>query len=395
MQAIICNKAYPDLGCATIPLPIPDKEYAHCMELLEGMQIGGVKASDCYIDQLNDALPYLDVLEKQEVNIDELDFLARSLERFIPEELAKFQSVAASRNIRNLTALIDLSICCECATVITDFSDLETVGKHHYLDLHGGAAPVDTYNALNGEAIARELIADGDGRITPYGVLYENGMQLEPACTEWSFPAYADKEYLIEVELAPSPAMPEDTPPITLFLPMPEKRLERLLERGGYRTAEEVQITTWHSQLPDQVNIRIDIPREGLIDLNRMYQTVSALEGSEMTRLAAAVIMAKPVGAAQVRRLAENLELFDFVPNIKTAEDYGKFMIQKSGHFDYDENLVGFYDYKGYGEQRMKMESGEINYFGYVCYTGTMPLDELMMDDLAEQEQGQTMGGMV
>ena len=117
MQAIICNKTYPDLGCATLPLPIPDKEYAHCMELLEGMQIGGVKASDCYIDQLNDALLYLDVLEKQEVNIDELDFLARSLERFIPEELAKFQSVAASRNIRNLTALIDLSFCCECASL--------------------------------------------------------------------------------------------------------------------------------------------------------------------------------------------------------------------------------------------------------------------------------------
>ena len=25
MKAIICNKSHPDLGCATIPLPIPDE----------------------------------------------------------------------------------------------------------------------------------------------------------------------------------------------------------------------------------------------------------------------------------------------------------------------------------------------------------------------------------
>ena len=45
--------------------------------------------------------------------------------------------------------------------------------------------------------------------------------------------------------------------------------------------------------------------------------------------------------------------------------------------------------------QRTKSESGEFNELGYVCYTGTMTLDELMLEDPAEQEQGQTMGGMV
>ena len=71
-------------------------------------------------------------------------------------------------------------------------------------------------------------------------------------------------------------------------------------------------------------------------------------------------------------------------------------MIQKSGHFDFDENLIGFYDYKGYGEQRTAMESGEFNALGYICYTGALSLDELMMEDPAEQEraEGLTTGGM-
>ena len=400
MQAIICNKAHPDLGSATIPLPIPDEEYGRCMELLEGMRIGNATANDCYIDQLNGAPPYLDVLEKQEVNIDVLDFLARSLNRYTADELAKFQSVAASRDIRDLATLINLSLCCDDVTVITDFSKLETVGKHHYLNMHGGTR-TDTCAALNGEAIARELIDKGEGRVTPYGVLYENGMELKPEYNEWRFPAYMDKECPIEVVIDPSPAMPADELPISLFLPMPDKRLERLLERGGYRTVEDIWIGSWGSTMPEQINNRLDPLHDGLTELNRACQTMSALKGPDMDKLAAVVLMAKPVGAAQVRRLAENLDLFGFIPNIKTPEGYGRFMIQESGKVEYDENLTDFYDYKGYGEQRTKAESGEFNELGYVCYKGTLSLDELMMGDpaeqeqTAEQEQGQTMGGMV
>lgn len=40
-----------------------------------------------------------------------------------------------------------------------------------------------------------------------------------------------------------------------------------------------------------------------------------------MTRLAAAVLMAKPEYALQVRYLVENLEQFDFIPNVKTPEE--------------------------------------------------------------------------
>ena len=104
--------------------------------------------------------------------------------------------------------------------------------------------------------------------------------------------------------------------------------------------------------------------------------------------------MAQPDYASQVRQLAENLDLFEFIPNIKTSEELGRFMIQQSGHFEYDPNLDGFYDYAKYGEQRVKEQAGEFNELGYIGYTGAMSLDELMMEDPAEQEEEQTMGGM-
>ena len=399
MNATISNKEHPDWGCATIPLPIPDEEYSHCMEMLEQLGIGGVTARDCHIDRLDRSLAVLDVLEGQEVNIDELDFLARSIDRYWGNEQDKFEGLAYKLGIKDIQSFINLSFGCEQATVITNFEDLNRVGKDHYMDIHG-SVPTEVWNNLDGEKLIRELSATGAGTITPNGVIFDNGFRMEPQYTGQNFPIYYDKAYLIELELAPLESEPDGSP-LTLLLPTPEKRLERLLERGGYHTLEDVQITTWRSELPDQINDRLNIPHEGLMELNRMFQAVEKLKGPAMDRLAAAVLMAEPEYAQQVRYLAENLDLFEFIPNIKTPEELGRFMIQQSGHFEYDPNLDGFYDYAKYGEQRVREQAGEFNELGYIGYTGTMSLDELMLEEPVEayqheqkEEQGQTMGGM-
>ena len=52
MKVLICNKDNPHQGCESIPLPIPDEEYDHCMELLKALGVGGVVARDCYVEQI-------------------------------------------------------------------------------------------------------------------------------------------------------------------------------------------------------------------------------------------------------------------------------------------------------------------------------------------------------
>ena len=70
-----------------------------------------------------------------------------------------------------LKDLINLTFCCQQATVITDFSDLAAVGRDHYMNLHGGCAKTEELDALDGEETARQLIENGGGTITPYGVV--------------------------------------------------------------------------------------------------------------------------------------------------------------------------------------------------------------------------------
>ena len=89
-------------------------------------------------------------------------------------------------------------------------------------------------------------------------------------------------------------------------------------------------------------------------------------------------MLAEPKSAAQIKNLAESLDLFDFAPGAHTPEEYGKYMIRQSGHFEYDENLDAFYDYEKYGTERMNAEDGMFTDRGYIAYKGYYSMEEVM-----------------
>ena len=126
---------------------------------------------------------------------------------------------------------------------------------------------------------------------------------------------------------------------------------------------------------------------ELLFALNRLCQVCADFSENDFEKLGAVCQMAKPECAENLRQLAENLDQFDFAPGVRSPEEYGQYMIQKSGHFAYDENLDEFYNYGDYGVQRMLQEDGVFTDRGYVAYNGTLTLEELMRDDPAESYQ--------
>lgn len=72
--------------------------------------------------------------------------------------------------------------------VITNFSDWEQVGREHRTNVSGGAIPAEEYNALDGKQEALKLILNESGTVTPYGVVYDNGMKLEPLYDKLNIP---------------------------------------------------------------------------------------------------------------------------------------------------------------------------------------------------------------
>ena len=392
IQAVLGNPNHPEYGVATIPFPIPRDQYAHCMELLEALEIGDAVKADCKVEEIDSFYTVLKRTEMLTVNVEELNYLAKRLDSFDTGEAAQFQAMAHKLELFELKDLINLTFCCQQATVITDFSDLAAVGRNHYMNLHGGSASVDELNALDGKKTARQLIESGSGTITPYGVVYDNGMKLEPVYDGRFFPCYYYEPNAITVAVT-SKAEPEDTKHITwLFLPMVQEEIDRALQRAGITDPADVRLRMEDTQLPDEVDVLLDMEQESLADLNALAQAADALSTDDMKKLGAVVTMTKPQNAEQVKNLAENLDLFDFAPGAHTPEEYGKYMIRQSGHFDYDENLDEFYDYEGYALQRMNEEDGMFTDRGYIAYKGDISLAEIMDgSQSSHMEMGGTM----
>ena len=392
IRAVLGNPNHPEYGVATIPFPIPRDQYAHCVELLEALEIGDAVKADCKVERIDSFYTVLKRTEMLTVNVEELNYLAKRLDSFDTGEAAQFQAMAHKLELFELKDLINLTFCCQQATVITDFSDLAAIGRNHYMNLHGGSASVDELNALDGKGTARQLIESGSGTITPYGVVYDNGMKLEPIYDGRFFPCYYYEPNAITVAVT-SKAEPEDTEHITrLFLPMVQEEIDRALLRGGITDPSEIRLSLEDSWLPHEVLDLLDMDHVDISELNALVQALDEFSDMSIRKYAAAAVMARPHTTEQAKHLAENLDLFDFAPSASTPEEYGKYMIQQSGRFEYDENLDAFYDYEKYGTERMNEEDGMFTDRGYIAYKGYISMEEVMN---GSQSSHMEMGGMM
>ncbi len=396
-EATLRNRSQPKLGALAVTFPIPEERYETMILALQNLQIGDVRKQDCCIESIRAPdCPALLRMTNTMANVDELDWLGEQLESFDRYELLQFNAAVERFGLSAADELIDLSFCARDVTVVSDFNDLELVGKRHYLTVHGACDSEELEN-LDGKETALALISGQPGYVTQYGVVYDNSIKLEQAYDRKHLPPiWMAENCILELKIR---ATGEDDPKKQEWVQLPTSqiKLERAMRRAGIASCSEMQMLVSDSRFPDEVDCTLDVEHGSLFELNRLCQICSNFKEQDFVKLGAVCQMAKPECAANLLQLAENLDQFDFAPGVHTPEEYGRYMIQKSGHFEYDENLDEFYNYGDYGVQRMLQEDGVFVDRGYVSYHGTLTLDELMRDDPAEsyqQEQEAKMEGM-
>ena len=348
MNASLTSSTHPEYGEVTVPFPIPDEVYDHMMDLLSSLGIGDVLAQDCRVVGLESRYPVLDRLEGTVVNVDELDYLAKRLDSFCAGEDEQFLAMAHKLDLENVKDFINLTFCCQQATVITNFSDLERIGKDHLMTLNGGGMPIDQYRTIDGTKEALRLIQGGGETVTPFGVVYDNGMELEQLYDRWHFPSYLYKPSVLALE-----AVSDDAEGY-FCLPISNRQLQRTIERAGleYR---DIPLDVILDELPEKAADVLALEKltvNDLPELNRMCWAIEPLNDADIEKLNAVILLAKPTDASSISQLAEHLDQFDFIPGLQT---------QASG--------------------------GQLNECGYVSYHGAMPLEELMGEEPAEQPE--------
>ena len=388
MIAIISNRSRPDYGKVTVPIPIPDEQYDQVIGKLESFKFGDFIACDCHLDEILDCPPVLKRLEGTQVNIDELDYLAKRLDSFVPKEMAAFQGMVEKMDYTEVFDMINLSFYCDEITVITDFKDTAAIGRNHVLAKNGAMA-VEELEKMDLAGIGRDLIASGKGTVTPYGIIYDEGVDILSLYNGEMFPEYHYKDSLVDIALVSPYSGCSYT---ALYLPAPERQIERTLKRFHMTDGDEFGIVTASTEPPTPDAFR-DRPLsvEELYAVNRMAVALAAIDPSQYEKFAAAVDYAHPQTPAQVQKLAESLDLFEFIRDAQDVDDVGRHLILESGHFEVDPNLEDYIDFEAYGRDHMRGGEGKFGEYGYIAYTGD---ERLLFGSEPQQAVGQQMGGM-
>ena len=132
-EATLKNRSSAHFAPVTITFPIPEDQYEQAILALEKSQIGDARVQDCLVENVSAPnCPALLRMTGTMANVDELDWLGKQLESFDRYELLQFNAAVERFGLSAADELIDLSFCAREVTVISDFSDLELVGKRHY-----------------------------------------------------------------------------------------------------------------------------------------------------------------------------------------------------------------------------------------------------------------------
>ena len=109
---------------------------------------------------------------------------------------------------------------------------------------------------------------------------------------------------------------------------------------------------------------------ESLDELNHLACLLSALSPDDRTKFEAALnIGTHTADLADVINLAENLDCFEFYPDIENEEDLGRYFTEDLA---IPAELKGYIDFEAYGRDLSINEGGHFSHGGYIVQTDTL-----------------------
>lgn len=144
----------------------------------------------------------LKYLERDEWNIEELNFLAKRMESFDKREQSQFDAAVSVFRPKTVEALINYTYNLPRFTLISDFSTPNAIGVSHILN-RKQVMSFDEMASTDFAKIGKELMQSGKGITTPYGVLFViEDIPFEPVYNGRHFPAFDYKGSRMTVEVS-------------------------------------------------------------------------------------------------------------------------------------------------------------------------------------------------
>lgn len=368
-----------------LELPCREEKIA---EFCKNLDIANNSKTEVTVDYvyLNDRANAL--LSGKAYNLDKLNYLAKRLDSFDKNELTTFYAVAYSETSNDIDRLVNHTFNTHCYSVVSDFSNLEAIGKSMYLTEQDGVT-MEELDQLDGEGYFKKVLADNPNPlVTPYGILYRNKNEYEQVYDGSHFPQYEWEENMGTVTISKEGFYE------FLYFPFADTEVSKALERLGSTSSSQCEVEIDSEFLTDKILAAITEgePIENkLMQLSYFSEKYAELGTREKPYLDALVECLEPRTVKDVNTIMNSLHEFEIFHGIHTAKDYGRYMIIDSGHFEYDENLEEYIDFEKYGSHRLKWENGAFTYQGYILYHGyNMELADMLSDIGIEVEPQET-----
>ena len=323
-------------GRKSIELPLSDAELNFQMKRIGIEEIVPV----CRLVEASEKDNPLCKFEGQTVKMDEVNFFAKRLDCFTEYERKVLYSYVTDYGVGTMQDLINLTFSMKGLSLITDFSDVEQVGKRLYLD-EFIAIPEEEKQQTNFIKFAEKTFKESRVEVLPYGVFVEHGFEMQEVYNGKTFPEYfASDEIVAAIEVQNQAGDTE-----YLYLPTDICSMNKVKERLQIMDFWELEVTDIHNlRLPD---ILVPMPEnidcvEALTLFNETCQAVRHFDEVQMKQLAMVVEFTGFSSPTEVTSLAKLLGEFEVNPFVHNDEEYGKYMVEESGLFEevYGEGYV-------------------------------------------------------
>ena len=329
------------------------------------------------------------MLKDRFANLDKLNYRARRMESFDHNEYDQF--LVGITKLENPTEkdLINLTFNLDHFTLCKDISSYGTIGRAYVLNTEGSVPAYDEDDPKYA-AIGKNLIDRGLTQITAKGLLIYNPFdELTEVYNGQTFPEYFYENTLASAEVSYNGRTE------LLLLPGEEIAIKKALARLGASSDSDCEIEFYLNQGENgawEKRIEGIIRSEGLYKANKMLRSLDT-DDMDWGKLTAVVGLADVQSAANIAAVAEHLEEFGFLPDVRNESDIGHFLVDNVDEYTMNIEMEEYFDFPGFGEYFAEKHDGQFVNGGFVYFDSNRTLDEFL-EELEPEDESINMGGM-
>lgn len=298
----------------------------------------------------------LSCLEGTYVNVDEINYLANEIESLGEKYAEKLYAIAEYKGYKEPKDLINAKFNLDCYTLVQDVRSINDIGRKHLSTLKGGLTQ-EELDIVDFAKIGRELLDSGKGISTEYGILFRNEeIEYKEAYDGQVFPEgwYGCEKHVLEVEIGYNGKSEY------VYLPEEELAIKKSLKRLGAPYESVCTYQLKGDSFADREwseKFKRFLDTESILAVNAFTEL---LDGHyvNMNKLLKLSKYAEAEMLGQVRKLAEQIDEFDYINGITDAEDLGEYLTSCDSDYCVADELHPFLDHAGFGNAFLKEHDG-------------------------------------